>query len=100
MRAHSGGHSVTIQRRDGEITVGDLVEKYSPGAGTVEQAIEIEMWRRRPVAAAEFQTLDAESRRSIEHRIEIHSTETVGEHADLHADLLFTRSPRMGEANV
>ena len=64
--------------------VGEARAQFASCRVVVEKAIELQVGSGRPVAAAEFEHVHAETGRDVEHGLEIGIGKTVGDHADLH----------------
>src|SRR5205814_808818 len=73
-----------IERADADAVRGETRPEVAPLGVAVEHPIELQMRRRGPVAAAEFEHVELEPRRGCEQRFEVGVRQTVGDHADLH----------------
>jgi len=81
------GVARAVQRADLDPGLVQAAAEIAPLAGVLQQPNAIEMRRRRPVAAGEFQRVHAEPRGERQHRVKIESGDAVGDHANLHANL-------------
>ena len=81
------GVAGAVERADPDAVRVEPGAEVAPRRRAFEQAVELDVRRRRPVAAAEFQHVHLEARGDREHRVEVGFGQAVGDHSDFHGAL-------------
>src|SRR6266851_4055799 len=89
-----------VERADLDAVVAHPADEILARGLALDERVKLQMRRRRPVAAGEFQHLDAELGGGADERGEIETAETVGDHADLHVVLTGSKRPDLLEASA
>jgi hypothetical protein len=90
-----------FERADADAVRIEAGAKLAPRLGALEHAVEVQMRRRGPIAAAEFQHVHLEARGDLQHRVEIGLWQAVGDHPDFHGALERKENERRnGEAET